>query len=108
MALAKTQIIDAVGICKQTGCVVLSLMDEENWDDEADHMKLLQDKLANYLRFVESGDMHKAYPKAQGRAARIEIRGRCRPPEQAHRFLEQTAQRVQAKGIELQVAYDGI
>lgn len=108
MALAKTQIIDAVGICKQTGCVVLSLMDEEDWDEEAEHVKLLQDKLANYLRFIETGDMHKAYPKAQGRTARIEIRGRCRPSEGGQRFIDEMAERVRAKGIEVQTSYESI
>lgn len=106
MALSKTHIIDAVGICKQTGSVVLSLMDEEGWNDSDGHLKRLQEKLANYLRFVESGDMRKAYPKAQGRTARIEIRGRCHPPESGQRFLEETSQRVEAKGIELQAIYE--
>ncbi len=106
MALSKTHIIDAVGICKKTGDVVLSLMDEEDWDDDGGHLSLLQDKLANYLRFIESGDMHKAYPKAQGRAARIEIRGRCHPSEAGRSFLNETAERIEAKGIELKAIYD--
>lgn len=106
MALSKTHIIDAVGICKRTGAVVLSLMDEEDWDDNEGHLNLLQDKLANYLRFIESGDMHKAYPKAQGRTARIEVRGRCHPSETGQRFLNETAERIEAKGIELQAIYE--
>ncbi|MEW4562962.1 DUF6572 domain-containing protein [Bremerella sp. JC770] len=106
MALSKTQIIDAVGICKQTGCVVLSLMDEEDWGEESEHIKLLEGKLSNYLRFVESGDMVKAYPKAQGRTARIEIRGRCRPTSGAQQFLDHTSERIQAKGIDIQISYE--
>ncbi|QDU77339.1 hypothetical protein Pan97_44060 [Bremerella volcania] len=106
MALTKTHIIDAVGICKQTGCVVLSLMDEEDWGNEAEHVKLLQDKLTNYLRFIETGDMQKAYPKAQGRTARIEIRGRYHPSEAGWRFLDETADRIRSKGIEIQTSYD--
>ncbi|PQO28002.1 hypothetical protein C5Y96_16630 [Blastopirellula marina] len=106
MALAKKYIIDAVGICKQTGSVVVSLMDEEDWDEEDEHIKLLQDKLATYLRFIESGDMQKAYPKAQGRTVRIEIRGRCRPSEGGQRFLDETAERIRAKGIDVQTSYE--
>jgi len=106
MALSKIQIIDAVGICKQTGCVVLSLMDEEDWAEESKHIKLLQSKVANYLRFVESGDMVKAYPKAQGRTTRIEIRGRCRPTSSAQQFLDDTSERIQAKGIDIQISYE--
>lgn len=108
MALSKTQIIDAVGVCKQTGCVVVSLMDEEDWDEEGEHLKLLEKKLATYLRFIESGDMHKAYPKAQGRTVRIEIRGRCRPSDDGQRFLDVKAQQIRSKGIEIEAFYDGL
>ena len=107
MVLSKTRIIDAVGICKRTGDVVLSLVDEEDWEDNEGHLNLLQDKLTNYLRFIESGDMHKAYPKAQGRTARIEVHGRCRPSESGQHFLKETAERIEDKGIVLHAIYDG-
>ncbi|MHC2070002.1 DUF6572 domain-containing protein [Bremerella sp. T1] len=107
MALAKTQIIDAVGICKQTGKVVLSLMDEEDWDEDQVHLELLEKKLATYLRFIESGDIRKAYPKSQGREIRIEIHGRDQPPGDGVQFLDQLAERVRQKGIEMLINYHG-
>ena len=69
------------------GAVHLTIADALEWD--ADHLRLLQEKLNAYLAFVESGELYSAYPSAADRPVVLDLRLRHRPDAEATRFLEQ-------------------
>jgi hypothetical protein len=64
MGVQQTTVIDAIGIDKVTGAVHLTIADALEWG--ASHLRLLQEKLNAYPAFVESGELHSAYPSAAG------------------------------------------
>lgn len=103
MSIAQTNIIDAIGVDNATGDVVLTITDHFEWtENNNEHLLLLQEKLNAYLRFVESGEIVKAYPNAKNRAILIDVV--CKYPlnQQAQGFYSQVAQIVEGAGIKLQ------
>lgn len=73
MALKQSSEVDLIGIEEGTDECCLTIFDELGWKDHTEHIKLLQDKLNNYLKFIDSHQLEKAFPKAKGRKRRIEI-----------------------------------
>ena len=86
MALRYTKVVDAVGIHKKTDEAVLTLVDEADWVDEQQHLRMLQDKLNAYIRFIESGELYEKYPHAKGHPLAIEVVGRHPLPAAAAEF----------------------
>lgn len=99
MAVTDSDIIDAIGVEPETGCVVLSIADHLDWDEEGGHLLLLQEKLNTYLRFIEGGEMVEAYPDARGRPVRIDVVLRVEPDAEGATFLESARQTIEGAGI---------
>ena len=79
MGVEQTTVIDAIGIDKVSGAVHLTIADALEWD--ADHLRLLQEKLNAYLAFVESGELYSAYPSAAERPVVLDLRLRLSDQE---------------------------
>ncbi len=90
--LASTDQVDALGTDKVTGEAVLTLIDESPWDEESQHLALLQAKLNSYLRFIESGEITASYPDARGRKTRIDVVFQHAPTEAGEGFCRKVAQ----------------
>ena len=100
MAIEKKDVVDAVGVEKTTGDIVLTIADYLDWESsEARHLQMLQEKLNAYLRFIESGELLEFYPDAAGRRPVISLVGRCEPSAAALRFLAAARQSVEAAGF---------
>jgi len=91
MGLDNCKVVDAVGIEKANGSVVLSIVDSWDWNDERRHLAALQEKLKVYFSFVESGQIYESYPDAAGRALRIDIIGRYAVPPIGLAFLQKAS-----------------
>ena len=76
MSLDKTDVVDAVGIEKNSDFVALTIADGWDWQDELKHLLALQEKLNAYFRFVESGQIWVSYPDAAGRQLVIDVVGK--------------------------------
>src|SRR6185436_346209 len=95
VAVEKPDVIDAVGIDKTTGDVVLTIADYLDWDSsETQHLEMLQQKLNAYLRFIESGELIESCPDAAGRRPVISLVARCEPSPAASRFLAAAGQSI--------------
>lgn len=99
MGVEQTTVIDFIGIDQVSGAVCLTIADALDWN--ADHLRLLQDKLNAYLAFVESGELHSAYPLASGRPVVFDLRLQHRPDSEATLFLEQARALIGKAGIAL-------
>jgi hypothetical protein len=92
MGLDKALVVDAAGIEKPSGYMVLSIIDSWAWDEgEVAHILALQEKLNAYLEFVESGQIWESYPDARSSRIVIELISPFTPPERAQELLEEAA-----------------
>jgi hypothetical protein len=68
--------------------VVLTISDHLEWDDENEHLLILQDKINLYLDSIESGDLIKNYPKSRGKKKVIRIIALHQPNKDGLIFLQ--------------------
>jgi hypothetical protein len=57
MTVSQQGVIDWLGVEKETGDIVLTVVDQLDWSDEREHIRLLQEKLNTYLACIESGEV---------------------------------------------------
>lgn len=81
--------IDAIGFVSSTNSVVIKIFDHLNWDNPQEHLYTLQEKLNAYIRFIESGNIYEAYPKAKNKNLVVSIDFRYDLPTEAEEFLAQ-------------------
>lgn len=93
--------IDAIGIDNKSNKVILKIFDHLDWQDEHDHLYLLQEKLNSYLRFLESEEVYEAYPAAKGLQLEVSIDFIIKPSANALRFLETASQTLLNAGFSL-------
>ena len=103
MSVEQTEKVDFIGMDEATGDVALGISDHLEWADE-DHLRILQDKINAYLRFIESGEMLESYPDARGRHVTIDLIARCEPDQKASRFLDRVRQTLEAAGFSFRFA----
>jgi hypothetical protein len=93
--------IDAIGIDKETEITILKIFDHLDWNDELNHLLLLQEKINSYLSFMESGEIYEAYPDSQDRKLMIQIDFLEKPSENAIKFLDTVSKIMNDAGFEL-------
>lgn len=103
MSLEQRRVVDAIGTDEVDGHVSLTISDHLPWLPNNEHLLMLQDKINDYLGFVESGEIYDAYPKAHGRE--IEIRVICQYPPSGDgiRFLELASDTIRKAGLRFSV-----
>jgi aromatic ring-cleaving dioxygenase len=68
MTIRKTNVVDWLGLEKGTGDVLLTIVDDDDWANEQEHLELLQENLNSYLAFIESGEVYERLAVDVGRA----------------------------------------
>jgi hypothetical protein len=93
MGLGNINVVDAIGLEKNSECAILSLFDSWGWDDEEPaHLLAIQDKFNAYLEFIESGQIFEDYPPARNKDLVIDVIFRfeptrfCDPPADVRRI----------------------
>jgi len=99
MSIDQRRVIDFVSTDKAGGHVTLTISDHLPWLPDNEHLLILQDKLNDYLAFIESGDIYDSYPKAHGREIEIEVVCKYPPAGDGVRFLELVSERVRKAGF---------
>ncbi|MGK3997188.1 DUF6572 domain-containing protein [Sorangium sp. So ce1024] len=101
MSIEQADVVDAIGIEVSSGKVILTIADHLDWEKEQEHLIALQDKINTYIAFIESGELHGAYPDSAGREPVIEIVMRLSPSLAGVAFLNQVRPILESSGIEL-------
>ena len=101
MTVSEAGVVDAIGVEKDSGVVVLTITDHLEWGDAAAHLATLQAKLNRYLAFLESGEIQNSFPAAEGHSVRIDVVFQADPPLSAREFLMNAAATIQRAGFML-------
>ena len=89
--------IDLLGL-STTGAVVLTISNHLEWEKET--LLKLQKKISVYLSFIESGDIYKSYPEADGKTIRIHVVSIHQPDADTETFIKECCNVVNAAGFE--------
>lgn len=87
MTVENFEVIDALGISKESGEVVLTISDHLTWENPSEHFEILECKIGRYLDFIQSGQLLESVPDAANRHVRISIFCKYPPSAHAHSFL---------------------
>lgn len=92
--------IDFISI-QDLNCVVLTISDHLDWEDEYSHLMLLQDKLNSYLRFIESGEIYDSYPDAKDKKIVIQIVKKYSITAKGEEFIRSAKKNIRDAGFDL-------
>jgi hypothetical protein len=83
--------------------VYLIISDHLDWvTDEGEHLLVLQEKLNNYLHYIESGQLIENYPQYKETPVRIRVRGKYPLSAEAAKFYGLAEARVEELGFSLE------
>jgi hypothetical protein len=98
MPVDDLSMIDFVAIKANTGEAVLVIGDHLEWDENNEHLLILQNKINAYLEGIENGSLYEGYPEAENRNIVIEVKAKYEPNESGRVFLERTERDLKAAG----------
>ena len=85
---------------------MVGIADDREWNDW-EHLLALQEKVNNYLAFIESGEIYTARPKARGLTIEISIRCKFAPEsEDDFGFLRLARKAIEGAGFRFSVFTD--
>lgn len=103
MSVTEAKTIDMWGIPKwDNNKIILGIADHLEWGDrtqQGEHLLVLQEKINNYIAFIESGEMYTEIPGAIGKSPVIRIQGKYELSEQGELFVDSVAETLKEVGI---------
>ncbi len=97
MSVEDVNKIDAISI-DPNGNIVLSISDHLEWDNNNQHLLILQKKINCYLGAIETGEINEVYPDAKGKKVTIAIFATCFLNHMGELFLERVKQTLENAG----------
>jgi hypothetical protein len=102
MSVDQPAVIDFLWKDEANNRAVLTISDHLDWEEEGEHLLLLQDKLNHYLEFVESGQLVEAEPGFKGLPVLIHVAAQYPLSAQAAKFYEMANERAADFGCSLE------
>jgi hypothetical protein len=82
--------------------IILGIADHLAWGGKAEqgeHLLVLQEKINNYIAFIESGEIYTEIPGALGKSPVIRVQGKYELSEQGELFIDRVAETLKDVGI---------
>ncbi|MFF2088873.1 DUF6572 domain-containing protein [Paenibacillus sp. NPDC058174] len=96
--------IDGIGKSESENKLALMIADHLDWENELEHLTLLQDKINAYVSFIESGQVYNFYPDAKSVDGFIfDLMFRYEPTENCNKLLEFFSKSTQDLKIEFEI-----
>ena len=90
MTIEQKNVLDIVSTSKDLQIVTFTISDHLDWENEKNHMLLIQDKINQYIASIESGELHEEYPNLKNaKSIEIEIIAKYELTETAAKFINQ-------------------
>jgi hypothetical protein len=85
MSVEQIMVIDFIS--EKDDKVILTISDHLEWDEDNEHITLLQDKINAYLMAIESGQVNTKFPSSVGKQYVISIALMHAPNKNGEMFL---------------------
>ena len=85
MSVENKKVIDFIS--EKDDSVILTISDHLEWDEDNEHIFLLQEKIKAYLGAIESGQLNEKYPASIGKKITISVVLKYEPNEIGVSFL---------------------
>ena len=99
MSVEQLDKVDLMSVDPKDGHVLLTISDHLDWSNTVEHQQALQRKFNAYLAFVESGEILKRSPDAEGRPVTFEVVFKYRPDREGRLFLGRARQVIESAGF---------
>ena len=106
IGIANPAVIDLFGVDQKSGDVLLVMNELRPWAEGDGQLHELQEKFNTYASFILDGEMTEAHPELKGRAARIELRCRHLPSDEALALLQAIHDQLELQAIKVEVVVD--
>ena len=84
--IEKIETIDGIAFQEETSKLIMLLADGMDWTDENNHMLLLQSKLNNYIKYIDTEQYIEKYPNTKN--IEIQIKFLFKEPEICYQFID--------------------
>ena len=88
MAVDNTEVIDMITENEDGNELVLGISDHLDWENEYEHLMLLQAKINSYLMFIETKQYNETYPNRNYKSYLIRIYFAYDTPDNCQKFLD--------------------
>ena len=99
MTIENPDVVDIASNDWGTEQFILVISDHLEWDDKNEKLLLLQEKINNYISFLESGDVYKMYPDIRHGNFTIELVSKYRPNGESEKFLKMITEIIEGAGF---------
>ena len=96
MSVDNLNVIDFIS--EKDGRVILTISDHLVWDEENEHLFLLQEKINVYLMAIESGQLERKYPASVGKHVAIHVALKYEPDETGRSFFSKVEEVLSKAG----------
>ncbi len=102
MSVKDSDVIDGIGIEKETNTLVLLAVDPFDWKvQEHEHLRSIQKKMNTYVSYIEKKMYSERYPDRGFDGFRIELVFKYRYTNDGERFLASGKKQLRNRGITL-------
>lgn len=88
MSVIDKRKIDAIGMNKSEDELLLMIADHLEWNNEYEHLIILQDKINSYFEYIEAKEYNDIYPNKEFEFYIIEIHFKYKITDKCKQFLE--------------------
>lgn len=88
MSVIDKKKIDAIGTNKSEDELLLMIADHLEWNNEYEHLIILQDKINSYFAYIEAKEYNNIYPGEEFQSYIIEIHFKYKITDKCKQFLE--------------------
>jgi hypothetical protein len=106
VGVANPSIIDLFAIDQKSGDVLLVMNESRPWIGGNEQLHELQEKFNTYASFILDGEMTETHPELTDRSARIELRCRHLPNDEALALLQAIHDQLELQAIKVEVVVD--
>lgn len=100
--------IDTMGFSNELNKLILEIYDHLDWNDEQNHLNLLQNKLNTYLSFIESGEIANSRVYIENKPIMIKVCFLEKPTINAIKYLDFAIKTIDAAGFELKYSIEKV